>query len=100
VDIAATVLARRDGRPIIFCTGSRTLNRDPHAQWLASELRRAGVTNSISQWLDLLWFDPSIAAQGPAELPTLRHFDDMESSRPGLAGRATNPWLYSNAVRP
>jgi len=54
-----------------------TLNRDPQAQWLAGELRRAGVTNSASQWLDLLWYDPSIVPQSPAALPTLRHFEDM-----------------------
>jgi hypothetical protein len=64
------------------------LNRDPHAQWLAGELRRAGVTNSVPQWLDLLWFDSSVTAQGPAGLPTLRHFDDMGivSARSGWSG--------------
>jgi len=54
-----------------------SLYNDPHAQWLAEELRRAGVTNSVPQWLDLLWFDPSVRAQKPADLPTLRHFDDI-----------------------
>jgi hypothetical protein len=64
------------------------LNRDPHAQWLAGELRRAGVTSSVPQWLDLLWFDPSVTAKGPAGLPTLRHFDDMGivSARSGWSG--------------
>lgn len=64
------------------------LNRDPHAQWLAEELRHAGVTNSVPQWLDLLWFDPSVAPQRPAGLPTLRHFADMGivSARSGWSG--------------
>jgi len=64
------------------------LNRDPHAQWLAAELRRARVTNSVPQWLDLLWFDPSVTEQGPAGLPTLRHFEDMGivSARSGWSG--------------
>jgi hypothetical protein len=64
------------------------LNRDPQSQWLAGELRRAGVTNSVSQWLDLLWFDASLAPQSPAALPTLRHFDDMGivSARSGWSG--------------
>ena len=53
------------------------LHRDPHAQWLAAELRRAGVANSSSQWLDLLWYDPSLAPEPPAGLPTLRHFEDL-----------------------
>ncbi len=64
------------------------LNRDPHAQWLAEELTRARVTHSVPQWLDLLWFDPSVPAEGPAGLPTLRHFDDMGivSARSGWSG--------------
>ncbi len=53
------------------------VNRDPYAQWLAGELRRAGVTNSSSQWLDLLWYDPSLAPRSPVGLPTLRHFEDL-----------------------
>jgi hypothetical protein len=64
------------------------LNRDPQAQWLAGELRRAGVTNSSSQWLDLLWYDPSVVAKSPVGLPTLRHFEDMGivSARSGWSG--------------
>jgi hypothetical protein len=64
------------------------LNRDPRAQWLAGEVRRAGVTNSSSQWLDLLWYDPSLGPQSPAGLPTLRHFEDMGivSARSGWSG--------------
>jgi hypothetical protein len=64
------------------------LNRDPQAQWLAGELRRAGVANSSSQWLDLLWYDPSVAPQSPVALPTLHHFEDMGivSARSGWSG--------------
>ena len=53
------------------------LHRDSHAQWLASELRRAGVTSSIPHWLDLLWYDPTVTPQPPTALPTLRHFEDI-----------------------
>jgi len=64
------------------------LHRDPHAQWLAGELKRAGVTNSISHWLDLLWFDPTVPAKAPADLPTQWHFGDMGivSARSGWSG--------------
>jgi hypothetical protein len=64
------------------------LNRDPRAQWLAAEVRRAGVTNSASQWLDLLWYDPLLVPQSPVGQPTLRHFEDMGivSARSGWSG--------------
>jgi hypothetical protein len=51
--------------------------QDPHAQWLAAELERAGVTAYAARWLNLIWYDASIEPQPPADLPTLRHFDDM-----------------------
>jgi hypothetical protein len=53
------------------------INRDPHAQWLAQEIDAANMTGAASRWLNLLWFDPTLEAQGPTALPTLRHFEDM-----------------------
>jgi hypothetical protein len=87
VDIADCMRADEYG-PDHILYRLAALNRDPHAQWLAGELRRAGVTNSASQWLDLLWYDPSLDPKGPAGLPTLRHFDDMGivSARSGWSG--------------
>lgn len=49
-----------------------------HAQWLAAELDAAGDHSTASPWLNLIWFDPAIVTQPPADLPTLRHFSDME----------------------
>jgi hypothetical protein len=87
VDIADSMRADEYG-PDHILYRLAALNRDPQAQWLAGEVRRAGVANSASQWLDLLWYDPSLAPQGPAALPTLRHFEDMGivSARSGWAG--------------
>jgi hypothetical protein len=87
VDIADSMRADEYG-PDHLLYRLAALNRDSQAQWLAGEVRRAGVTNSSSQWLDLLWYDPSIAPQSPAALPALRHFDDLGivSARSGWTG--------------
>ncbi len=52
--------------------------RDPRAQWLARETDAADVTSSGASWLNLVWYDPAVPATPPTELPTLRHFDDMD----------------------
>jgi len=52
--------------------------RDGHAQWLAAELDAAGVHGYASPWLNLIWFDPTLAPRAPNDWPTLRRFDDME----------------------
>ena len=36
--------------------------RDPHAQWLAQEIDRAGVAAASAPWLRVLWWDPSMRA--------------------------------------
>lgn len=62
--------------------------RDPYAQWLAAEVDKADITSPGAAWLNLIWYDPSVAAQSPVDLPTMRHFDDMEivSARSDWAG--------------
>jgi hypothetical protein len=62
--------------------------RDGHAQLLADQIRSAGVSSPNAPWLSLIWYDPGIAAQAPADLPTMRHFDDMGlvSARSGWSG--------------
>jgi hypothetical protein len=62
--------------------------RDPYAQHLAAELERAGATGWSARWLNLLWYDRSVAEKPPADLPTLRHFDDLGlvSARTGWDG--------------
>ena len=53
------------------------LTRDGHAQWLAAETDDAGVASPEASWLNLLWYDPTVAAHSPRDLPTLHHFEDM-----------------------
>ena len=53
------------------------LTRDGHAQWLAGETDAAGVASPEAAWLNLLWYDPTVAAHSPRDLPTLHHFEDM-----------------------
>ena len=62
--------------------------RNGHAQWLAAELDAAGIRPSAAPWLNLLWFDPAVAQRQPNDLPTLRHFPDMDivSARTGWSG--------------
>jgi hypothetical protein len=51
--------------------------RDPHAQWLATEIRNRGVARESANFLNLLWHDPSLAPRPPNRLPLFRHFEDM-----------------------
>jgi hypothetical protein len=52
--------------------------RDGHAQWLADSLAAADLCGSEAAFLNLLWVDPSVPAVPPADLPTLKHFGDMD----------------------
>ncbi len=52
--------------------------RDGHAQWLADELRGAGLCNNSATFLNLLWEDPSVAPRPPTDLPRFKHFDDLD----------------------
>jgi hypothetical protein len=51
--------------------------QDGYAQWLAQELEAAGYTQYSAAWLNLLWYDPSVEAKPPEDLPRLRHFSDL-----------------------
>lgn len=51
---------------------------DPHAQWLADEENVANITAGGAPWLNLLWYDAAIKPKSPADLPTMRHFSDMD----------------------
>jgi len=63
--------------------------RDGHAQWLAQQVDQADVDVPGARWLNLLWYDPSVQAVSPQDLPTLHHFEDMGivSARTGWDGR-------------
>lgn len=51
--------------------------RDGHAQWLADEVASSKVDAPSARWLNILWYDPTVTAQPPTDLPTLREFADM-----------------------
>jgi hypothetical protein len=51
--------------------------RDGHAQWLADEIDKADLDSPGARWLNLLWWDASVAPVPPGDLPTMRHFDDL-----------------------
>jgi len=49
-----------------------------HAQWLADALDEGNICAGGASFLNLLWVDPSVAPVPPDDLPTFRHFDDMD----------------------
>lgn len=69
----------------LYLLASETGNKQ--AQWLAKEVGEAGLTGNHS-YLALLWYDPAIEAEPPAELPLMRRFEDNEYviSRSGWDG--------------
>lgn len=62
--------------------------KDGHAQWLAQQTDDANVAARGAPWLNLVWFDATLAAKPPDDLPTLHHFRDMGivSARTGWSG--------------
>ncbi len=63
------------------------------AQWLAARVAARGVDATGSgHYLNLVWFDPSLPAAPPNDLPTLHHFADLGivSARSGWEGPATH----------
>jgi len=59
---------------------------DGYAQWLANRMDSAGVmsydktdgTGLKYDFLNLLWYDPSVTKTPISGLPTLRHFNDLD----------------------
>jgi len=51
--------------------------RIPQAQWLADVLDKANLTTRKASWLNLLWYDPTVAPAPPVTLPAFRHFEDI-----------------------
>ena len=52
--------------------------RDGHAQWLAAQVDLANVDSPEARWLNVVWYDPTVPETPPNDLPTLRHFNDMD----------------------
>lgn len=63
--------------PDYLLRGLAGIHRNGVAQWLANEIDSANVASGGASWLNLLWYDPSVAPQSPLELPALHHFEDM-----------------------
>lgn len=84
-----------------------TTYRDGHAQRLAQQLDDANVTDGSARWLNLVWFDPTLAPKTPEGLPTLRHFDDIDivSARTNWSGGESllvfkcGPYIGHSAIR-
>jgi len=80
--------------------------RDGRAQWLAEQIDKADVDAPGARWLNLIWYDPSVAAVPLPGMPTLHHFEDMGivSARTGWDGRESlvvfkcGPFLGHQAV--
>ncbi len=65
-----------------------TRYNDGYAQWLADQVDTAEIESSNAQWLNLIWYKPSVPLRHPRTLPTLHHFTDMGivSARSGWTG--------------
>ncbi len=63
--------------PAYLLRGLAREYRDGHAQWLAGQVDAARIEGPGARWLNLVWHDPAVEARPPADLPTLRHFEDI-----------------------
>lgn len=60
----------------LFCLAS--LYGEPGAQWMADQIVRADLTREHSDWLSLLWYDPSISCEPPADVPLSHYYRDWD----------------------
>ena len=51
---------------------------NPTAQWLAQTIFEADFHGPKAYFLNMLWFDPTVSTTPPDDLPTLKHFEDMD----------------------
>jgi len=80
---------------------------DGHAQWLANRVDDGMENSPRNRWLNMLWYEPSVTAKTPGDLPSLHHFSDMDivSARSGWSGDESmlvfkcGPYLGHKAVR-
>ena len=54
------------------------MNKDSAAQEMADKVEALGAVLSPADWLNFIWYDPSVPAHGLAALPTLQHFPDLD----------------------
>jgi len=53
-----------------------SLYRRPEIQWLAEEILRSGITKWHSDWLSIIWYDPSLKSEEPDDMPLTEIYDD------------------------
>jgi hypothetical protein len=79
---------RRSGHSVALYYKLASKYRNGHAQWLADrvahrffwrEAYESGVKPGVrpEAYLELLWYDPTVAAEAPESLPTSRTFPDL-----------------------
>ncbi|MBD0835405.1 DUF4962 domain-containing protein [Aestuariibaculum suncheonense] len=51
---------------------------DGYAQWFANEISSSGFSVPSAFFLNLLWVNPEIQPQRPDNLPTFKHFNDLD----------------------
>ncbi len=52
--------------------------QDGHARWVAQVQGDTGATAPGYSFLNLAWYDDTVPATPPDDLPTIRHFDDLD----------------------
>jgi len=52
--------------------------KNGYAQWLAQEIQNSNTGVFDHRWLNLIWCDPTVPATPPTNLPTMRHFDNLD----------------------
>ena|GEM_PF-1986052 len=83
VNIGDSAGASADGYDYLLRLLASETN-DGYAQWLANRMDEANVMsydhpNGLKyDFLNLLWYDPSVAETPTSDLPTLHHFDDLD----------------------
>lgn len=75
--------------------------RDPTAQWLAARIDRARGDRVIRSWLDMVWYDPSVQAEPPDELPLHRWFPDLGLllARTSWSGQGRVAWFKAGPAQ-
>ncbi len=77
-----------------------SLFQDGLAQWLAGRIDQAKEDDARLSWLDMLWYDPSIMATPPDDLPTYGYFDNLGILIRRSSWRDDAAWVFFKAGPP
>ena len=64
--------------PVCILRKLATEYRNGYAQWLAQEIQNADTGIYDHRWLNLIWYDPTVPATPPTDLPTMKHFSNLD----------------------